>query len=487
MKLAVVVPSERTWMWHRVLVDSLREAHEVEIFIAVSSPYPRALREFLRLERHVAGPVRLAETVQPQSAWPFAASRAALAPSDYDLVIDLAERSSESDTALRLTFDGMDNDLYLFGKLLAGLSPILAVTASGAEIVSSYPAIEDREVLLRALTAVFARMIALVLRTVAWRAGAVRISAVDTDGRQPRRYSASALAQFAAKEIRIKAVRQLVKRTWRENHWLLAMAGEKQRDGFLALESLAPVERPATSYFADPFLYAANGVRYLFAEEFPYDTRRGVIVCAALDAQQKPGPFQRVLERPYHLSYPFVFEHEGAHYMLPETSRNGTVELYRAAEFPGRWEIDTVLMNNIVLADATLLRRAGLWWMFGAVRSFGGSSQDELFAFYSRDLRGPWNAHPHNPLVSDARCARPAGRFLERDGRLFRPAQDCDAGYGAAIVWSEILELTPEVFRERRIARWPGTLAGAYSGLHTYDSLDGVAVIDLKQRRVRKA
>ena len=487
MKLAVVVPSARTWTWHRVLVDSLREKHDVEIFVAVSSPYPRALRQFLRLERRVAGPVRLAEMLQPQSAWPSAASRAALVPADFDLVIDLAERSGESDMALRLTFDGMDNDLYLFGKLLAGLSPVLAVTASGAEIVSSYPAIEDREVLLRALTAVFARMIALVQRAVEWRAGAVRIPAADADDRQPRRYSVSALAQFAAREVRIKAVRQLIKRSWRENHWLLAMAGEKRHDEFLVLDSIAPVERPATSYFADPFLYAANGKRYLFAEEFPYDTRRGVIVCAALDAQQRPGPFQRVLERPYHLSYPFVFEYEGVHYMMPETSRNGTVELYRAVEFPISWEIDTVLMSNIVLADATLLRRDGLWWMFGAVRSFGGSSQDELFAFYSRDLHGPWNAHPQNPLVSDARCARPAGRFLEREGRLFRPAQDCDAGYGTAIVWSEILELTPETFRERRIARWPGTIAGPYSGLHTYDSLDGLAVIDLKQRHVRKA
>jgi hypothetical protein len=41
-----------------------------------------------------------------------------------------------------------------------------------------------------------------------------------------------------------------------------------------------------------------------------------------------------VLERPYHLSYPYVFFVGDDAFMLPETAANGAIELYRAVSFP---------------------------------------------------------------------------------------------------------------------------------------------------------
>ena len=49
-----------------------------------------------------------------------------------------------------------------------------------------------------------------------------------------------------------------------------------------------------------------------------------------------PGPGR--LERPSHLSYPFVFWDQGDWYMLPETAGTRSVELLRARDFPRRWE-----------------------------------------------------------------------------------------------------------------------------------------------------
>ena len=43
------------------------------------------------------------------------------------------------------------------------------------------------------------------------------------------------------------------------------------------------------------------------------------------------GPPATALETPYHLSYPFVFRHEDDIFMIPESSANRTVELYRAS------------------------------------------------------------------------------------------------------------------------------------------------------------
>jgi hypothetical protein len=47
-----------------------------------------------------------------------------------------------------------------------------------------------------------------------------------------------------------------------------------------------------------------------------------------------------VLERSYHLSYPFIFRWGSDIFMIPETSDNRTVEVYRAVEFPGKWELE---------------------------------------------------------------------------------------------------------------------------------------------------
>ena len=94
----------------------------------------------------------------------------------------------------------------------------------------------------------------------------------------------------------------------------------------------------------------------MFCEEFPYATGKGVISVFALDEAGNPGPTRVVLERPYHLSYPVVFRHEGQIFMMPESSANRTLEIYRAEHFPFRWTLDRVVLSDIELADATRLR-----------------------------------------------------------------------------------------------------------------------------------
>ena len=39
-----------------------------------------------------------------------------------------------------------------------------------------------------------------------------------------------------------------------------------------------------------------------------------------------------VLAEPFHLSYPYVFEWQGSHYMIPESGAAKSVRLYRASE-----------------------------------------------------------------------------------------------------------------------------------------------------------
>jgi len=193
-----------------------------------------------------------------------------------------------------------------------------------------------------------------------------------------------------------------------------------------------------------------------------------------------------VLQRDYHLSYPFLLEHEGQLYMIPETGQNGTVELYRCVDFPLRWKLEKTLLQGVRLVDATLHRGADRWWMFangaaGASRGF----DDELHLFHADSLFGEWHAHPRNPVKSDVRCARPAGNLYWRDGKLYRPAQICVPRYGAGLSINRVLRLTPHSYAERQVERVLPDAAQGLLGLHTINRAGDLTVADAFTRRRR--
>src|ERR1700690_3589652 len=159
-----------------------------------------------------------------------------------------------------------------------------------------------------------------------------------------------------------------------------------------AFHSLIPSK---DRYWADPFIIRKENHDYIFIEEKIYATGRGRIACLMLDEEGNLKSHQVVLERPYHLSYPFIFEHRGETYMLPETAQNRTLEIYRCVRFPDQWEFAKVLMTDIYAVDATLLEYENKWWLFANVKGEGGSSLDALHLFFSDDpLSNHWIRHP---------------------------------------------------------------------------------------------
>jgi hypothetical protein len=237
---------------------------------------------------------------------------------------------------------------------------------------------------------------------------------------------------------------------------------------------------PATDrFYADPFLVKGpDGRRYVFFEDFRNVDRKAVISRIELYPDGTISAPQVVLERDYHLSYPFVFLSGGEAYLLPETGQARRIELYRALDFPDRWELDRVLMEGSVVFDTTLLEYGGRVWMFANLATTQGKPSNELSIFWSDSIAGKWRPHAQNPVISDVRCARPAGRLIVQDGRLIRPAQDGSVRYGYALVFREILELSPDSFHEIELGRiTPDWLEGNL-GTHHYDADDEIEVVD---------
>jgi hypothetical protein len=228
---------------------------------------------------------------------------------------------------------------------------------------------------------------------------------------------------------------------------------------------------------ADPFPVAWKGRNLIFVEMAKKHTDRGSIGFVELFPDGRVSQPTLCLAEPHHLSYPFVMEEEGEHYMLPESFGARCVVLYRATEFPNSWCPERLLIQEDAI-DPTIWFDRGMFWMWVGIMNRFQTAADQTNLYFAPQLKGPWQAHPQNPIVSDIRTARPAGRLFLHEGRLIRPSQDCSIRYGRRLVFNEVTSLSASEYSERplRIAEPVVTWA---SGMHTYNRLEDMEVIDL--------
>lgn len=243
---------------------------------------------------------------------------------------------------------------------------------------------------------------------------------------------------------------------------------------------------PPDRFWADPMVWpAGQDGWWVFIEEVLYAEGRGTLQALRVHRDGRWEAPVPVMARPWHLSYPFLFWWDGALWMVPESGANRRVELYRCTRLPDRWEKFTDLLTDIDLVDATLFAHDGRWWLLGNVSEPGADKHDELHAFHAPSPLGPWTPHAANPVVADARVARPAGPVFERDGHLLRPAQVCVPEYGHALVLRRIEKLTTEEYVERTERRIdPGWLPGI-ACVHTLSHEAGLTAFDFLIRRSR--
>jgi hypothetical protein len=204
----------------------------------------------------------------------------------------------------------------------------------------------------------------------------------------------------------------------------------------------------------------------------------------------KEGSYSRpvkVLERDYHLSNPFVFQWNGDWYMMPETADNMTIEMYKCVKFPYEWKFEKVLMRGVAAFDPVLFYHQQKWWLYAnIIENKGASSDDELFLFSSADpLSGEWAPHPENPVVSDVRRARPAGRIFEYNGRIYRPSQDCSIRYGYGLRINQILKLSDTECREAEVDYARPLWCKNLDGVHSFAYEKGLTVIDVLVKKPR--
>jgi len=243
------------------------------------------------------------------------------------------------------------------------------------------------------------------------------------------------------------------------------------------LDGFGWIEPPKGHFWADPFLVHHAGRPWLFFEDYSYAQKRAVISCAEIIEQGNLGiPVTCLDVENHHFSYPHIFQAGSDFYMIPESCDSKSIDLYRCEHFPNRWVHEATLFDGRFV-DTTVWREADRWWLT-TTRAEPDARSGTLFLFSSEVLTGEWQMHPCNPISTDIRSNRGAGRVFHAGNHLIRPSQSCSPIYGYSFSLNEITELSPEKYTQRLLKTvtpeyWKGLCA-----VHTYNVSGNVEVID---------
>ena len=180
----------------------------------------------------------------------------------------------------------------------------------------------------------------------------------------------------------------------------------------------------------------------LFAAD-PFLLNDGSIICEVVEKGSKVGNLavvrngvyefldSQVLEKPKHISFPFVANINQSQFLLPEMASYGQQNLF---ELDGSNHIIRSVpllgLENETLIDPVITYRDGVYWLFAGRL---GSDLDCLFLWSSKSIYEPFIEHALNPIVCSPRFARNAGALFDYKGHSFRPAQNCAGSYGDGI------------------------------------------------------
>jgi hypothetical protein len=467
--------------WHLWLIDSLSAHYDVVVSLAAAEDavrLPAACRLAFELERLIyrIPPGAAVERVDADAiAVPLTLEFGAA--DTFDVAIDFTgcgNRAIKAQRILTILFDGLPGEIGAVAALLDGRSICVAVDDSESPVVWATAALADRKVLTRAIDNACSIAIDLIIKALERDRLPVAARPPHAPLRARRPGPAAALA-YVGFSLAWKLNRFLSLQLAGQEQW--SVAYRKVYGRTLITErkgefTLLPDD--GRRYFADPFVLRHRGRTAVFMEEFPFDTMRGRIAVAAVDEDGALSPPRPALEEDHHLSYPNVFVCDGQVWMVPESGANASVDLYRAVDFPFRWRRETTLLDGVVAYDATLLRDDGGWWMLAATRLRRATGWDRLSLFHAPNLLGPWRPCENNPVVLDARAARPAGAVISSLGARLRPVQDCEAYYGAAIGLWRIDRIDREGLEQTQVAK----IASDHFGVHTFNSVQDLEVVD---------
>ena len=234
---------------------------------------------------------------------------------------------------------------------------------------------------------------------------------------------------------------------------------------------------PKDRWYADPFILDFNeNTIELLVEEWRYKTSRGRIARLVIDRiNYYLLESHIILELPTHLSFPFIYRVNGKVYILPENSESGQWKMYeyKRADDSVK-EIKTVI--NEPLTDAVITEFEGEEYVFSTRQPNACGTVLTVYTIEGEIIQ---------EIDLGSRIARGAGSFFTIEDIIYRPAQDCNGGYGKAVIIQKVDRGEDGLFVFDNVARITSSHKKFNVGCHTLNSYNGLSVIDVRGYRRR--
>jgi hypothetical protein len=152
-----------------------------------------------------------------------------------------------------------------------------------------------------------------------------------------------------------------------------------------------------------------------------------------------------------HTSFPFPFENDGSHFLLPEMASVGSQSVFRIGPNHDLTFVQTLLgLEGERLIDPVLIFKDDTWWLFAGRL---GSESDLLFLWTSNSLMNEFKEHQASPIVANSNFARNGGAIYYHNGNHYRIAQDGTGKYGDGISVMLINQLSHSIYEEELVTR----------------------------------
>ncbi|MEB3768265.1 hypothetical protein [Acinetobacter sp. MD2] len=272
------------------------------------------------------------------------------------------------------------------------------------------------------------------------------------------------------------------------SHWYIRFGWLNEPFSNLAqLNDLFEIHSPQKFTFADCFYAKQNDKHYIFFEEVDDQHHVGFLSVLEVFKDGTHSKPQTILKLDYHLSYPCVFQVDNDWYMIPETSENKTVELWKCIDFPLKWEKHLNLLDNIEAVDSTPFYHEGMWYLFTSTRRNCKKFGDRLDLFFTEDILQPeWKEHPQNPVCKGSQQFRMAGKPFFYQSQLVRPSQDSLKRYGGNIELKAITHLSPTDYQEQLLEVVLPNWNKADDGCHSINVEHDFVVLDAIRLSAKK-
>lgn len=236
-------------------------------------------------------------------------------------------------------------------------------------------------------------------------------------------------------------------------------------------------------WLADPFVFKYENKYFLFCEAYMRKINKGVIRVFKINDDLSLEDLGNVIEQEYHMSYPHVFNTKNGIYMIPETSGNRTIELYKCIEFPLKWKLEKILVKDIYAVDSNYFSYANKSFLVTYIYE----NEKTYLEIYSVDER--WNMRLLQKKEYKENTGRGAGNFIINKDSIIRPTQNQKNKYGESIYLKKCTIDQEDVYNEEVVSEIcidKICIDGKneYKRIHTYNTIDNIEVVDVRSETI---